>query len=115
MWVFRQPDAELLGERGTVVGRHGANFSFEHIDGSRLTATITAYDDAPRSADLRWLLLSTRSYGKGTFEGMSHVQRVNTAGGTPPDRCDAAQLNQVLRVNFTADFIFYRPKSAAPG
>jgi hypothetical protein len=63
---------------------------------------------------LRWLLLTTRSFGKGTFDGVTHVQRVNTAGGTPPDRCDPAQLNQVLRVNFTADFIFYRPKSGSP-
>jgi Protein of unknown function (DUF3455) len=115
LWVFRQPDAELLGDRGAVVGRHGANFSFEYMDGSRLTATIAAYDEAPRSTDLRWLLMTTRSYGKGMFDGVTHVQRVNTSGGTPPERCDSAQVNQVMRVNFTADFIFYRPKSSAAG
>ena len=26
VWVFRQPDAELLDAAGKVVGRHGANF-----------------------------------------------------------------------------------------
>jgi hypothetical protein len=115
VWVFRQPDADLLNDRGAVVGKHGANQSFEHSDGSRLTATIVANDEAPRASDLRWLLLSTRSYGKGAFEGVTQVQRVNTSGGMPPDRCDKAQANSVLRVDFTADFIFYRPKSASPG
>jgi hypothetical protein len=113
-WVFRQPDAELLDARGTVVGRHGANFSFENVDGSRLVATITAYDDAPKPTDLRWLLMTTRSFGKGAFEGITYVQRINTTGGMPPERCEAAQLNQVLRVNFTADFVFYRAKSGSP-
>jgi len=115
LWVFRQPDAELIDERGAVVGRHGANFSFEHVDGSRLVATIASYDDAPKSADLRWLLMTTRSFGKGAFAGITHVQRVDTRGGMPPDRCEAAQINQLLRVDFAADFVFYRPKAEASG
>lgn len=115
VWVFRQPDADLLNDRGVVVGRHGASQSFEHSDGSRLTASIIAYDDAPRAGDLRWLLLATRSFGKGAFEGVTQVQRVNTSGGMPPERCDKSQANQLLRVDFSADFIFYRPKGASPG
>jgi hypothetical protein len=114
-WVFRQPEAELLDADGRVVGRHGANFSFEHVDGSRLVATIAAYDDAPKSTDLRWLLMTTRSFGKGAFDGVTHVQRVNTQGGMPPERCDSSQVNQVLRVDFSAEFVFYRAKSTASG
>jgi hypothetical protein len=114
IWVFRQPDAELLNERGQTVGRHGANQSFEHVDGSRLTSTIVGYDLAPRAGDLRWLLLATKSFGKGTFDGVTYAQRVNTAGGMPPERCDKAQLGQVLRVDFTAEFVFYRPAGANP-
>jgi Protein of unknown function (DUF3455) len=113
VWVFRQPDAELLDDKGKVVGRHGANFSFEHIDGSRLVATIAAYDDAPKPTDLRWLLLTTRSFGTGAFDGVTHVQRVNTAGGTPPANCDLALAGRVRRIDFTADFIFYRPQAAS--
>lgn len=112
-WVFRQPDAELIDASGKTVGRHGANFSFEYVDGSRLVATIAAYDDAPKSTDLRWLLMTTRSFGKGAFDGVTHVQRVNTHGGMPPNRCDAGQVNQLLRVDFTADFVFYRPRADA--
>jgi len=114
-WVFRQPEAQLSDAAGKNVGRHGANFSFEHVDGSRLVATVAAYDDAPSDADLRWLLMTTRSYGDGAFAGVTHVQRVNTRGGMPPSRCEAAQVGQVLRVDFSADFVFYRPRSGAAG
>jgi hypothetical protein len=110
VWVFRQPDAELADADGKTVGRHGPNFSFEHSDGSKLVSTIVAHDEAPNAADLRWLLLVTRSFGKGAFDGVTHVQRVNTRGGMPPASCDAKALGQVLRVDFTSDFVFYRPR-----
>ena len=115
VWVFRQPEAQLADASGKVVGRHGANFSFEHNDGSRLVATVASYDEAPNAADLRWLLLTTRNYGKGAFDGITHVQRVNTRGGMPPPKCEPALSNQILRVDFSADFIFYRAKSGTPG
>jgi hypothetical protein len=115
IWIFRQPDAQLLDAAGKVVGRHGANFSFEHVDGSRLVSTIVAYDEAPNATDLRWLLLSTRSFGSGSFEGVTHAQRVNTRGGLPPPKCDAARANQLLRVDFSADFVFYRATAGSPG
>ena len=114
-WVFRQPDSELLDSSGSAVGRHGASFSFEHNDGSRLVATIAAYDDAPKSTDLRWLLMTTRSFGKGAFDGVTHVQRVNTHGGMPPEHCEASQANQLVRIDFSAEFVFYRAKSNASG
>ncbi len=108
--MFRQPQADLLDASGKTVGKHGTNFSFEHDDGSRLVSTIVAYDEASKSTDLRWLLLTTRSFGKGVLENVTHVQRVNTTGGMPPVRCENSQLNQLLRVDFTSDFVFYRPR-----
>ena len=113
VWVFRQPDAELIDATGKVVGRHGANFSFEHVDGSRLVATIVAYEDASKASDLRWLLMTTRSFGKGAFDGVTHAQRINTSGGMPPASCDAAHAGRVLRVDFTADFLFYTLRAAS--
>jgi hypothetical protein len=112
-WVFRQPDAELVDAAGKVVGRHGANFSFEHVDGSRLVATIAAHDEAPKPTDLRWLLMTTRSFGRGAFEGVTHAQRINTTGGMPPASCDAVHAGRVLRIDFTSDFLFYRPRAAS--
>ena len=113
VWIFRQPDGELLDGAGKVVGRHGANFSFEHTDGSRLLSTIVAHDEAPRPTDLRWLLMSTKSFGKGAFEGVTHVQRVNTTGGMPPASCDLSHAGRVLRIDFNADFVFYRARATA--
>ncbi len=108
-WAYRLPEAELTDAGGAAVARHGVDFSFEHTDGSRLLGKVVASEEAPREGSLRWLLLATRSFGEGSFGGVSHVQRVNTAGGMPPSACEVRQLNQVLRVDFTADFVFYRP------
>lgn len=109
-WVFRLPEADLVDAGGKAVIRHGANFSFEHADGSRLLGTVVDFDEAPDSNDLRWLLLSARSFGQGVLTGVNYVQRVNTIGGMPPARCEAAQQNRLLRVDFSADFVFYKPR-----
>ena len=55
--------------------------------------------------------MTTRSFGKGALDGVTHVQRVNTNGGMPPTSCDSAQAGRVLRVDFTSDFLFYRPRA----
>jgi hypothetical protein len=110
-WRFRQPEAELFDAQGEAAGRHGANFSFEHRDGSRVLGTVVAHDQAASADTLPWLLLSAKSFGKGALGGVSYVQRVNTRGGMPPAACGAEQANRLLRVDFTADFVFYRPRS----
>jgi hypothetical protein len=109
-WRFRQPEAELFDANGQAVGRHGANFSFEHRDGSRLLGTVVAHEKADSPDTLPWLLLSAKSFGKGAFGGVSYVQRVNTRGGMPPAGCSAGQASGLLRVEFSADFVFYRPQ-----
>jgi Protein of unknown function (DUF3455) len=109
-WAFRLPEAELHDAHGQLVGHHGANYSFEHVDGSRLIGTIVGYDSAPGGNALRWLLLRTQSYGQGEFDKITYVQRVETAGGMPPSQCLAEQVGQLLRVPFSAKFIFYRPR-----
>jgi Protein of unknown function (DUF3455) len=109
-WIFRLPEADLFDANGKAVVRHGANFSFEHVDGSRLLGSIVDFDDAPDTHNLRWLLFSTRSFGEGALSGVNYVQRVNTIGGMPPARCEPAQQNRVLRVDFSADFVFYKPR-----
>jgi hypothetical protein len=109
-WVFRLPEAELRDARGQVVAHHGANYSFEHVDGSRLLGTIVGYDSAPSDDSVRWLLLRTQSFGQGELEKVSYVQRIDTVGGMPPAQCQAEQVNQILRVPFSAKFIFYRPR-----
>jgi Protein of unknown function (DUF3455) len=109
-WVFRQPEADLTDTEGRVVARHGANFSFEHTDGSRILASVASFDEPPESGNLRWLLMTSKSFGDGALGGVTHIQRVNTTGGMPPPQCDKSQLNRIMRVDFTADFVFYRPR-----
>jgi hypothetical protein len=110
-WVYRLPEADLVDAGGKALVRHGANFSFEHADGSRLLGTVVEFDEAPDpKKDLRWLLLSTRSFGDGALSGITFVQRVNTIGGMPPAKCDAGQQSRLLRVDFSADFVFYKPR-----
>jgi hypothetical protein len=109
-WQFRLPEAELRDARGQVVVHHGANYSFEHIDGSRLIGTIVGNDAAPGDNAVRWLLLRTQFYGQGELDKVTYVQRVDTSGGMPPPQCSAEQVNQILRVPFSAKFIFYRPR-----
>jgi hypothetical protein len=110
VWAFRLPEADLYNEKGELIVRHGANFSFEHSDGSRLVGTVAAHEQAS-DEDLLWLLLSTKSFGNGALTGVRYVQRVNTKGGMPPGRCSGAQLNRLLRVDFSADFVFYRSQN----
>lgn len=107
-WVYQLPEAELRGADGRSVVHHGANLSFEHIDGSRLIGEIVDHVPAPGDNALPWILVATRSFGTGTLAGIAYVQRVATAGGMPPPQCEAAQLGQVLRVPFAADFVFLR-------
>jgi hypothetical protein len=107
-WVYRLPEADLADVDGIVTVRHGVNLSFEHVDGSRLLGEITDHVPAPVDNALPWLLLSTRSYGKGALAGVTNVQRIDTVGGMPPTTCDGGKLGQVLRVPFSADFVFFR-------
>lgn len=109
-WVFRLPEADLADASGKAVIRHGANFSFEHVDGSRLLGSVVDFDESPDPNSLRWLLFSTRSFNQGVLTGVTYVQRVNTNGGMPPARCEASQQNRLLRVDFSADFVFYKPR-----
>jgi hypothetical protein len=107
-WLNKLPEAELRDDAGKLVARLGANQSFEHVDGSRLIGEVVDNVPAPADNALVWLLLKTRSFGKGTLAGTTYVQRIQTVGGMPPEGCAPTQLNQVLRVDFSADFIFFR-------
>ncbi len=107
-WNYRLPEAELRDGRGATRIRHGANQSFEDVDGSRLVGEVLDHVASPVEGALPWLLLSTKSFGTGELAAVSHVQRINTVGGMPPASCESVQLGQVLRVPFNADFVFYR-------
>ena len=116
-WTLKQPDATLHDEHGAAAGKHGAGPSWTSSkDGSSVTAKKTAQADAPAPDAIHWLLLTaTSSSGKGVFAGVTHVQRVNTKGGkAPAGGCDAAASGSEKRVDYSADYYFYRAAAPAP-
>ncbi|HYB49802.1 MAG TPA: DUF3455 domain-containing protein [Burkholderiaceae bacterium] len=107
-WSFRLPEAELRDAQGNSVVHHGANLSFEHVDGSLLLSDVVDHVPSPNSDALPWLLLKTHSFHDGALAGITYVERINTVGGMPPASCTPEQLNELLRVPFSAEFVFFR-------
>lgn len=108
-WVFVAPDAELLDGSERVIGHHGAGPTWQSIDGSRIVGAVKARAEAPMAGAVPWLLLTTKSTGSaGAFSGVTSIQRVNTTGGVAPSApCGAETNGSVLRVPYTADYIFF--------
>jgi hypothetical protein len=108
-WTFVAPDAELFDGDGRPAGRHGAGPFWQAPDGSRVEAKATARADAPAAGAIPWLLLEARSTGPaGRFDRVTHIRRVNTAGGTAPRAgCDAGTAGRQVRVLYTADYLFH--------
>ncbi|MEP6506292.1 MAG: DUF3455 domain-containing protein [Betaproteobacteria bacterium] len=110
-WVFVAPEARLVDDQGTLVGRHYAGPTWEAGDGSKVVGTVRAKIDAPQAGTIPWLLLATRSTGKpGLFAKVSSIQRVATSGGAmPATGCDKAAVGQVARVPYKAEYAQYAP------
>jgi hypothetical protein len=108
-WAFVGPQAELFDTAGQPVGSHDNGPHWQAADGSRVVGAVQARADAPQAGAIPWLLLSARSVGQaGRFARVTHIQRVNTQGGTAPARaCSPAVLGETERVPYTADYLFY--------
>lgn len=113
-WTFVAPEATLL-EDGAVVGHHGAGPVWESTsDRSSVRGTARAKQDGG-PGNIPWLLLSgAPSEGTGRFAGVTSIQRVATRGGVAPsDPCDASSAGREARVDYTADYYFYKRANAA--
>jgi hypothetical protein len=113
-WVFTGPDATLTDGSGSRATLRAAN-SFESSD-DRSIATSVVRSTAPAGADnLPWALLAARSpSGAGLFSGVTSVQRVNTTGGVAPrEGCGESSVGTQARVDFTADYYFYKPRGTS--
>ena len=106
-WSFKAPEAELTDAQGRLFARHYAGPTWEAPDGSKIVGKVLANEPAPKQGAIPWLLLSTESSGSGVLAGVNFVQRVNTSGGLgPTGTCPTAGTER--RVNYTADYIFYK-------
>jgi hypothetical protein len=108
-WYFVAPEATLY-EGARVAGSHRAVGQFES-DGDRTSVFGVIRATQPGGADsLPWVAMRAVPAGdSGMFAGVTTIQRVNTAGGVAPaEGCTAPNAGNEARVNFTADYYFYK-------
>jgi hypothetical protein len=108
-WSFVAPDATLL-EGTRAAGSHRAPGQFESdSDRSSVSGVLQATQPGGRD-NLPWARMRAVPAGdSGMFAGVTTIQRVNTSGGVAPaDGCAAASVGNEARVNFTADYYFYK-------
>ena len=105
-WAFREPIASLLVD-GKTVGRHFAGPTWEHVDGSSVTAKSAGSAPGATANDIPWLKLTvTASHGKGVLSGVTTVQRINTTGGKLDGACDKA--GTFKSAPYSAEYVFLK-------
>ena len=103
-WAFREPIATLLFADKTV-GRHYAGPTWEHADGSAVTAKAAGNAPGETANDVAWLKLEVVGRrGSGTFDAVNTVQRINTLGGVLHGACGEA--GALASVPYSADYVF---------
>jgi len=109
-WVFVGPDAKLMDRSGKVVGRYyGPPATWEHNDGSKVTATQLAIAPAAAGNIPLQLVKANPATGNGAMTGITYIQRVATAGGVAPAApCTPATKGQKQIVQYKSDYIFYK-------
>ncbi|HZI55919.1 MAG TPA: DUF3455 domain-containing protein [Verrucomicrobiae bacterium] len=108
-WVLKAPEAQLFDQQGKSIGRHFGGPTWQHNDGSQITARMAARADAPEPGTIPWLLLTvTGQTGSGVLSGVTTIQRINTVGGlAPAEGCTAANIEAEFKSSYTADYYFY--------
>lgn len=109
-WTLKAPEAVLLDQQGQRIGQHYGGPTWEMEDGSKVIGELQTRVDAPQSDDIPWLLLQVKSHeGDGVLSEVNWIQRVNTDGGkSPSGGCDHTHQNQEIRVDYSADYYFYK-------
>ncbi len=106
IWSFREPIATLLVD-GKTVGRHYAGPSWDHSDGSGVSAKVAGNAPGATADDIPWLKLDVTSRrGSGILADATTVQRINTKGGKRDGACDT--VGSFLNVPYSADYVFLR-------
>ena len=103
-WALKTPDAKLLNEEGSVIGRHFAGPTWQLNDGSWVKGKAVAEQVSPDAAAVPWLLLESVG-GTGRLGAVRFIQRTGTHGGNVPD--GSCSQNAMRRVPYTATYSFY--------
>ncbi|MCI0601110.1 MAG: DUF3455 domain-containing protein, partial [Beijerinckiaceae bacterium] len=110
-WTFIAPVANLFADPGYhgQVGTHYGGPTWESNSGSKVVG-IRVAACAPEPTAIDWLRLSAAStQGPGVFNGVTFIQRVNTAGGKAP-LAPGAKLGDLAHVPYTAEYFFSKAK-----
>lgn len=115
VWTFKAPEAELHNGGGEVVGSHFAGPTWQGHDGSAVVGTVLERADSPDSGAIPWLLLEAKAHvGSGVFSTITHIQRLDTVGGTAPaEGCDADHAGDEVHQPYEATYAFYYPSAPA--
>ena len=103
-WVLKAPDAKLLDQEGSVIGRHFAGPTWQLNDGSRVKGRAVAKQVAPDTTGVPWLLLESVD-GTGRLRAVRFIRRTETHGGRAPN--GSCRQGATLRVPYTATYSFY--------
>jgi len=108
-WTFVAPAADLFADAdgNGKVGTHYAGPTWESTSGSKVIGTVMRRC-TPNPTAIPWLLLSgVSSGGAGIFNGVTFIQRVNTAGGIAPAQ-PGSTIGEMSNVPYTTEYYFYR-------
>jgi hypothetical protein len=106
-WAGPVPNAKLMDKSGKEVGKYVAGPKWDLADGSTITGKQVAV--SPAAAGSIPLQLVEASGGTKQFDGVTHIQRVNTKGGVAPsDACDAKSVGTKKEVTYSADYVFFK-------
>lgn len=103
-WALEAPDAKLLNQEGSVIGRHFAGPTWQLDDGSWVKGRAVAKQVAPDANAVPWLLLESVG-GAGGLGTVRFIQRTGTHGGNAPD--GSCSQGAMRRVPYTATYSFY--------
>jgi hypothetical protein len=103
-WLLKTPDAKLLDQDGSVIGRHCAGPTWQLNDGSWVKGKAVAKQVAPDATGVPWLLLASVD-GSGRLRAVRFIQRTDTQGGNAPD--GVCRQGATLRVPYKATYSFY--------
>jgi Protein of unknown function (DUF3455) len=108
-WALVGPDAILYADanfRGKI-GTHYGGPTWESNSGSYVKGN-NPQRCTPDPDSIQWLRLEiSETGGKGIFNGVSRIQRINTSGGKAP-ATPGVLVGEVVRVPYTTEYVFYR-------
>ena len=107
-WTLVGPSAQLFADAKSkaLVGTHYTGPTWKSTSGSTVVGAVIDRC-TPNPDAVQWLLLgAVKNEGPGVFQGVTHIQRVNTVGGKAP--AEAGTFGQVREIPYTAEYFFYR-------